>query len=102
MPQGDRYPVTIAPLARTDLTAIGDYIAQDNPQNARDWVAKLETAIQSLSNMPMRFPARGNLRPGLRVVPLGNYLIFFRVKATTVEVVRVIHGARDIDKALDE
>ena len=33
---------------------------------------------------------------GLRSLPVENYLIFYRVRDDTVEVLRVIHGARDL------
>lgn len=33
--------------------------------------------------------------PGMRLFALGNYVIFYRSGADEVEIVRVIHGARD-------
>ena len=35
------YRVVVAPVARDDLIEIGEYIAQDSPDNARQWVAQL-------------------------------------------------------------
>jgi toxin ParE1/3/4 len=40
--------------------------------------------------------ARDDLAPGLRSVVAGKYLVFFRASDAAIEVLRVIHGARDI------
>jgi toxin ParE1/3/4 len=45
-------------------------------------------------------PKAGRKRPELsasvRSSAVGNYVIFYREKQSTVEVVRVLHGRRDI------
>lgn len=99
MPEASPYQVVISPLARDDLTEIGDYIAKDSPANALAWVGTLEQGIESLEHMPGRFPLRDDLRPGYRVFSIGRYLIFYRIIGTNVEIARVIHGARDIENA---
>ena len=33
---------------------------------------------------------------GLRSLPLGNYIIFYRPIDDGIEVVRILHGARDL------
>jgi toxin ParE1/3/4 len=40
---------------------------------------------------------REELGPGLRSVVLEHYVLFYRVTATAVEVLRILHGTRDID-----
>ncbi len=97
-----RYSVVVDRQARDDLVDIHAYIARDNPGAAARWIDELEEIIQSLADMPGRVPLRDDLRPGYRIMPIGNYLIFFRIIEQTVQVVRVIHGARDIDRAFDE
>ncbi len=48
------------------------------------------------------FPSRNlgksveELAPNLRFVPLGNYLIFYRPTDGGIEIVRLLHGARDV------
>jgi len=44
---------------------------------------------------------RDDLAPELRAWPVGNYLIFYRVQNNTVDIVRVIHGARDLGKLFE-
>jgi plasmid stabilization system protein ParE len=39
---------------------------------------------------------REDLAPGLRVHPVENYLIFYRIQTGAIEVDRIIHGGRDL------
>jgi toxin ParE1/3/4 len=41
--------------------------------------------------------ARPELRPDLRSFPYGSYLILYRVINDGVEIVRVVHAARNLD-----
>jgi toxin ParE1/3/4 len=41
--------------------------------------------------------AREELLPGIRSFPFERYVVFYRVVKKTVEIVRLLHGARDIE-----
>ena len=88
----------ILPAARLDLIEIGDFIALDNPRRALSFVAEIEALMVKASERPASFPAREELGPGLRVAVHGRYLIFFREVGEEVQIVRVIHGARDLGR----
>jgi toxin ParE1/3/4 len=85
-----------APLALADLEEIGDYIALDNPSRALSFIRELRAQCRKIVDNPLAFPAREDLAPGLRVLPQGQYLIFYRPMDTTVRVERILHGARDV------
>jgi toxin ParE1/3/4 len=93
--------LVILPGARRDLIEIGDYIALDNPRRAASFVAEIEAEIARIAAQPGRFPARADLAPGLRAARRGRYLIFFLEAVGEVQIVRIIHGARDLPRALD-
>ena len=42
------------------------------------------------------WPARSDIARDLRYHPVGNYLLLYRMVAGGVEVVRVVHGARNL------
>lgn len=93
--------VDFAPLARDDLHGIGDYIVAQNSTRAAAFVHELATACESLAEWPLRFP----LIPlpenkELRRRPYKGYLIIFRVRKETVEIVRIFHGSRDYERVL--
>ncbi len=87
---------TFSPKSRQDLLEIGDYIAKDSTTNARRFVGKLMEQCQRIGKAPLAYTSREDLAPGLRMAPMGRYLIFFRVPGDVVRIERVLHGARDL------
>lgn len=93
--------VVLAEEALSDLESIADYIAQDNPIRARSFVAELLAKAQKLADMPEGFPLVPRYAHlGVRRRVHGNYLIFYRVEATQITVIHVLHGARDYEGLL--
>ena len=93
--------LVILPAARADLIEIGDFIAHDNPARAASFVAEIEARMLQTAERPGSFPARDDLRKGLRVARHGRYLIFFLDTPDEVQVVRVLHGARDVPRIFE-
>jgi plasmid stabilization system protein ParE len=61
--------------------------------------------LQSLATHPFtgRVPRDPKLITlGYRVLVVDNYLVFYKVKRTTVLIYRILHGARDIVHLLSE
>jgi toxin ParE1/3/4 len=90
-----------APLAETDLEAIGDYIAQDSPGNATRFIEGLRIQCQRIARAPMAYVARPELGDDLRSCAHGRYVIFFRPNTELVRIERILHSALDIRTALD-
>lgn len=83
--------------AREDLIAIWTHIAADSPQAAGRALDRLDAAAEVLAAHPRIGPARDDIRPGLRYLVSGNYLLLYRVVSEDeVEIVRVTHGRRDL------
>jgi toxin ParE1/3/4 len=90
----------ISSLARLDLDEIHDYIAEDNPDAARRWLEKMMDLFTGLAKNPLSGQARNDIRPDLRSFSQGNYVVYFRPHKGCLEIVRVLHGARDIEGLL--
>ena len=88
--------VVNSPAADADLMEIAAYIAQDNPTRARSFVIELRARSRQLGEAPAIGRARPDLGTGIRVVPHGNYLIFYSMHDDIVRIERFMHGARDI------
>ncbi len=84
-----------APSAERDLNEILAYIAADKPGAAARFVGKLKDRCQLLAEQPTLGKECRELRPGYRRFSVDNYIIFYRLSGSDVEIVRVIHGARD-------
>ena len=92
---------TILPSAESDLADIWDYIAQNSPDNADRFIDRIfQTCQENLASNPHMGRPREELSPGLRSLILGDYIIFYRPIDSGVEVVRVLHGRRDIEGIL--
>ena len=87
--------------ARNDLSDIAAYISRDNPERSVSFVEELVERIETIFERPLSFPARSEFGSGVRSAVHGRYLILFRVSESLVEVLRVLHGARDIDNLLE-
>ncbi len=94
--------VQFAFRARSDLHGISEFIAKDSPVNAVRFIAKIEKQCGLLASRPFIGRPRAELGPELRSILVGKYVIFFRPIAGGVEILRVIHSARDLRRALNE
>lgn len=93
--------VVLTDVAYTDLLRIGAAIRVDNPRRAATFVAELYECCQSLSSMPRAFPLLPDWTDrGVRRRPYGNYLIFYRINGELIEILHVLHGARDYEAIL--
>jgi toxin ParE1/3/4 len=82
--------------AEIDLEDIGDWIAVNNPLRAASFVGELRQACLQIGPRLNAYPVLEHRKnDGLRRRVYGNYLIFYRVTEVAVEIVHVLHGARD-------
>jgi toxin ParE1/3/4 len=86
----------VSPLAEQDIESIGDYIALDNPHRALTFITELRNQCARIATSPKAFRARPELGENIRSCAYGNYVIFFQ-DVPTVRIVRVLHGAMDIE-----
>ena len=89
--------LTRRPEAERDLVEIYLHISRDNPSAAEKLVRAINTKCERLARSPMMGRARPELRPDLRSFPYGAYLILYRATDGGVEIVRVVHGARNLE-----
>ena len=88
--------VIYSEAAVADLRQITAFIAADNPKVAERFANRLVDLAESLRSTPERGRPVKNW-PGVRVIVLAPYLIFYHFGKTAngVEVLRFWHGARD-------
>lgn len=94
--------LVLSPEAAADLREIVDFIAEDNPAAARRFLAQLRAEMDRLAATPGIGHRREDLT-GAPVLfwPVGRYLVIYRDSGQAVEVVRVLHGARDVAALLE-
>lgn len=82
--------------AKRDYVQIWVHIAENNIEAADHVVAEFDEKLRLLARFPGVGRMRDDLAPALRSYPVGNYLLFYRAIKGGIELVRVLHGARDL------
>ena len=85
-----------SPAAKDDLIDIWCAIAMDSPRAADKLVDAIAKRIFQLADFPDSGTVREDIAPDARALVEGSYLILYRHNGSTVEIVRVVHGARDL------
>lgn len=89
--------VTRRPLAAVDILDVWDHIAEDSLEQADRWIDNLDEKLKLIATQPLMGRARGELAAGMRSFPFGRYIIFYAPVDGGIDVVRVLHSARDVD-----
>ncbi|MEA2708052.1 MAG: toxin ParE1/3/4 [Phycisphaerales bacterium] len=84
------------PAAEDDLWEILLYVARDNEDAAFRLIDTIDKNFTLLAEFPSAGPARPELLANIRSFPVGSYLIFYQPIDDGIEVVRVVHGARNL------
>lgn len=84
--------------ATEDLVGIWAYIADDNPVAANRTLDKISDHCLSYAHQPELGEQRRELGRGIRCFSVGLYVVYYRAIADGIEIVRVLHGARDVDR----
>jgi toxin ParE1/3/4 len=89
-----------------DAEEIADYIAQDNLEAAIRFLDNVESTLQQLFTAPgagspfeSTHPELANLR-FRRVKGFPLHVVFYIAHEEAIEVVRILHGARDLEGEL--
>ena len=86
--------------ARADLDAIWLHIAQNAGVDTADrFIDTLTNRLPMLAEMPEAGRSADEIEPGVRVFPIENYLIYYRISPGWISIARVIHGRRDQETA---
>jgi toxin ParE1/3/4 len=83
--------------AESDLDEAWDHLAQKNEAAADRLLDNILAQARLHAQFPLTGRPRDDLTPGLRSFVVSPYIIFFRPIDDTIEVIRVLHHARDVD-----
>jgi toxin ParE1/3/4 len=80
----------------------GSILALDNIEAADNLLDNVDSSCQLLAVEPRAGRLRPELVPELRRFPVGRYVVFYRPQDDGIDVVRVLHSARDIESISEE
>lgn len=101
--------IVVRASARRELKALALYLQEHGGEDvAERFLAAVRDTFETLASMPNVGPLCGFRRPAMRRmrrVPVTgafeNWLVFYLPKRRGIEVVHILHGARDIECLLD-
>jgi plasmid stabilization system protein ParE len=103
-----RHGLRILSAADDEVDAIAFYIARDSVDSAARFYDSINATYKAILANPKRWPLYGFGNPLLKdlrklaVTGFPNYLVFYRIDADMVEIVNVVHGARDFPTMFGE
>jgi plasmid stabilization system protein ParE len=93
--------VVLTAEAETDLESIAEYVAQDSVTAALSLMRELREECFALADAPRGYPLVPRYEhSGIRRPTFGSYLIFYRAGTEAIEVIHLLHGARDYEPLL--
>jgi len=87
--------------ARRDLIEIWRYIANDSESAADRFIDLITQRFRLVGENPYAGRSRDELRPGYRSFPVGQFVVFYRLSESGVEIMHVLHGKRDLDAQVE-
>ncbi|MEQ1603342.1 MAG: type II toxin-antitoxin system RelE/ParE family toxin [Pyrinomonadaceae bacterium] len=84
--------------ADKDIDEIVDYIAGRNVVAAISLDRSFYDVFEMFADNPEAGRERRELREDLRSFPCGSYIILYRLWAGNVMILRIVHGARDLEE----
>lgn len=97
-------PYRLTPAARSDLVEINAYIREDSgPRRAGAVRNELRLAMRKIASSPEIGHLREDLSDApLRFWPVYKFLVVYRPDTQPLEIVRVLHGRRDVQAILGQ
>lgn len=83
--------------AKNDLDEIWDYVARDSPTAADRLIDDIYGHCRVYATQPEAGTPADRFQTGLRYFAYGNYVVFYRAEVSGMLVIRVVHGARNLD-----
>lgn len=93
---------TLAPLAKTDLKAIWNYISEFNERAANQFIQDISKKFDLLANNNQIGKRQDNFIIEMRMFPFKKYHIYYFPNDEGVEIYRVLHGSRDIEGEFED
>jgi toxin ParE1/3/4 len=96
------------PIVIQDLIEQATFIAEDNLDASDRFLKAAEETFNLLGKMPAIGRFSGFTQPSLvdvrqfAIKGFQNFLIFYRISDESVDILRVLHGSRQLDAVLDE
>jgi len=100
-----KYNIQYLKESKEDLLGIKQYIKYDlqKPEISQKLISKIRNEINNLKYNPKIYEVIDDEllnKIGIRKLIVDNYIIFYRVKNDSIDIVRIMYGIRNLIKLL--
>lgn len=95
-----RYVINV--LASRDLNNIADYFAETSLKAGERFFREFNCKCQQLAAFPNSGKSYAEIRADLRGLPFEGHIIFYRVLADGIEILRVVSGRRNLPSLFEK
>ncbi len=100
-----KYNIQYLKESKEDLLGIKQYIKYDlqKPEISQKLISKIRNEINNLKYNPKIYEVIDDEllnKIGIRKLTVDNYIIFYRVKNDSIDIVRIMYGIRNLIKLL--
>ncbi|NBX74692.1 MAG: type II toxin-antitoxin system RelE/ParE family toxin [Alphaproteobacteria bacterium] len=90
------------PQAQDDMRDVWFFLGTRNPRAATTMMRKFFKTFQLLAAHPQLGRERYDIRAKIRSVTCFPYVVFYQISGKHVDIVRILHGARDMTGLFDQ
>jgi len=91
----------VSPRARADIDDIWNYTVEHwGDRQAEIYLRLVKAAVEAVATDPKIGRTCDDVRRGYRKYPVGSHVLFYRVTATAIVVVRILHRRMDVERHL--
>ena len=89
----------LSPAARADIEGIWDYTVRHwGEAQAERYTRGIRDVCEALGDGTLSGRSAEDIRAGYRKVAVGSHVMFYRVRADAVEIVRILHQSMDVGR----
>ena len=93
------FNLIITDPANQDLEQIADYLGMNYGLNRSEtFISEINERMKYIAQFPYIGRSREELSPNSRSLSYSRYLIFYQVKETSIEIIRIANGYQDLTK----
>lgn len=95
-----KYNIEYSKESKEDLIEIKQYIKYNlqEPETANKLISKIRNSIKDLNNNPKIYAIIDDdiiRKLEIRKIIVDNYIVFYRIKNNSIEIVRIMYGSRN-------
>jgi plasmid stabilization system protein ParE len=98
------FQLILYPLAEQDLDEILSYLKSESVKTAEGFFNSLHKSFEKVAMFPELYPLsrdRALAEKGYRIIPIGNYLVFYIIREKEVQILRILFGRREYSGLLE-